>query len=1098
MYAELQVTTNYGFLRGASRPEELAFTAKGLGLAAIAVTDRNSLAGVVQAHAVAREVGLRFVLGCRLVFADGTPDLLCYPTSREAYGRLTKLLTVGQLRAQKGGCELHWEDLVQHGDGQLLIVVPPATLDAGFEAALRRTARDFPGRVWLAATRGYAAQDVKRIAALDALGRRCGAPIVATGDILYHAPERRPLQDVMTCIREKCSIQTAGLRLEANAERHLKTPVEMGRLFKAWPEAVARTLEIAERCRFSLDELKYEYPDEPVPPGMTAIEYLKQLAWAGADWRYPGGVPQKVKDLLNKELILIEELGYPNYFITVHDIVQWARQKNILCQGRGSAANSSVCFCLGVTAVDPCKPHHDVLFERFISKERDEPPDIDVDFEHERREEVMQYVYERYGRHRAAIVATVIHYRPRSAIRDVGKALGLTEDITAALADTVWGSWGDGVPDEHIRQAGLDPTNPEIRRAVDLATDLLGFPRHLSQHVGGFVLTKRRLDETVPIGNAAMKDRTFLEWDKDDIDILKLMKVDVLALGMLTAIAKAMVMLRQDHGRADLQDIADIPEDDPAVYDMLCKADSVGVFQVESRAQMSMLPRLKPREFYDLVIEVAIVRPGPIQGDMVHPYLRRRDKLEPVSFPAPSPEHGPADELEDILGKTMGVPLFQEQAMKLAMVAAKFTPDEANGLRRSMATFRNLGTIGEYGRKFTEGMVARGYDPEFAQRCFKQIEGFGSYGFPESHAVSFAKLVYISAWIKCHYPDVFCAALLNSQPMGFYQPAQLVRDAREHGVTVLAPDVMLSDWDSTLEPPPPRGEGAGGGGLPQEKVRCPNPRSRLSGERPPPPAPPLKGEGRAVRLGLHRIRGLKKEEALALIAARKAGAATLEDLARHARLSRRSLELLAEADAFRSLGMDRREGLWVVKALAPEGKASADAPLLAGLGLEEDPVDLPKMRLPAHVAEDYRTTGLSLKAHPCRFFRSLLTSLGAVPTEQLRAMRDGQRVTIGGLVLIRQRPGTAKGVVFATLEDETGVANAVVWQDVFNANRRTVMTSSFLVVTGKLQVASGVIHVVAERFIDLTPRLAQMRLADGTPPGRSAAAGRMQRSRDFH
>ena len=633
---------------------------------------------------------------------------------------------------------------------------------------------------------------------------------MATGDVLYHGPERRQLQDVLTCIREKCTIQQAGLRLEANAERHLKSPQEMARLFKPWPEAVARTLEIAERCRFSLGELKYEYPDEPVPPGKTAMQHLTDLAWAGADWRYPDGVPQKVVDLLNKELALIEELGYPNYFLTVHDIVQWAKDQGILCQGRGSAANSSVCFCLGVTAVDPCKKDHDVLFERFISKERDEPPDIDVDFEHERRELVMQYVYRRYGRHRAAICATVIHYRPRSAIRDVGKALGLTEDITAALANTVWGSWGDGVPDEHIRQAGLDPTNPEIRRAVDLATELLGFPRHLSQHVGGFILTKRRLDETVPIGNAAMKDRTFIEWDKDDIDTLGLMKVDVLALGMLTAIKRAMTMLAEDHGRTDIVDIADIPEDDPAVYDMLCKADSVGVFQVESRAQMSMLPRLKPREFYDLVIEVAIVRPGPIQGDMVHPYLRRRDGLEPVTFPKPAPEHGPADELEAILGKTKGVPLFQEQAMKLAMVAAKFTPEEANGLRRSMATFRNLGTVGDYGVKFVDGMVRRGYDPEFAQRCFKQIEGFGSYGFPESHAVSFAKLVYVSAWIKCHYPDVFCAALLNSQPMGFYQPAQLVRDAREHGVEVREPDVMLSDWDSKLEPPAPPSPSWGG------------------------------------------------------------------------------------------------------------------------------------------------------------------------------------------------------------------------------------------------------------------------------------------------
>ena len=1060
-YAELQVATNYGFLRGASDPEELVATAQALGLAAIAVCDRNSLAGVVRAHAEAKKRGIRFILGCRLDFEGGAPSVLCYPTNRDAYGRLTKLLTVGQRRAKKGDCQLLWEDLVAHGEGQLIVVLPPPDLDAEFETHLNRAARDFAGRAWLAASRPYAARDVKRIAALDVLARAAGAPMAATGDVLYHDPRRRPLQDVLTCIREGCTIQTAGLRLEANAERHLKSPEEMARLFKPWPEAVARTLEIAERCRFSLDELKYEYPDEPVPPGKTAMRHLTDLAWAGAKWRYGAIIPQKVVDLLHKELALIEELGYPNYFITVHDIVQWARSQGILCQGRGSAANSSVCYCLGVTAVDPCKPDHDVLFERFISRERDEPPDIDVDFEHERRELVMQYVYERYGRHRAAICATVIHYRPRSAIRDVGKALGLTEDITAALAGTVWGSWGDEMPDDHIRQAGLDPTNPEIRRAVGLATQLLGFPRHLSQHVGGFVLTKRRLDETVPIGNAAMKDRTFIEWDKDDIDTLGLMKVDVLALGMLTAIKRAMTMLVEDHGRP-IYDMADIPEEDAAVYDMLCKADSVGVFQVESRAQMSMLPRLKPRKFYDLVIEVAIVRPGPIQGDMVHPYLRRRDGLEPVDFPKPGLEHD-QNELDSILGKTLGVPLFQEQAMKLAMVAAKFTPEDANGLRRSMATFRNLGTVGEYGIKFVQGMVRRGYDPAFAERCFKQIEGFGSYGFPESHAVSFAKLVYVSAWIKCHYPDVFCAALLNSQPMGFYQPAQLVRDAREHGVEVRGPDVMLSDWDSKLEhSPPPRTEG-----------RLP------------------------VRLGLDQIRGLKKDDVAALVAARQAGAASLEDLARRARLSRRALELLAEADAFRSLGLDRREALWAVKALAPEARAS-EAPLLAGLGLEEAPVALPRMTLSAHVAEDYRTTGLSLKAHPCRFFRPLLASLGAVPSEALRSMADGARVTVGGLELIRQRPGTAKGVIFATLEDETGIANAVVWADVFAANRRTVMSSSFLVIRGRLQRASDVIHVVAERFIDLSPRLAQLKDPEATLQAARTPGPRLQRSRDFH
>ncbi|HWA63164.1 MAG TPA: error-prone DNA polymerase [Caulobacteraceae bacterium] len=1111
-YAELQTTTNFSFLRGGSHPWELVVAAKALGLAAIGIADRNTLAGVVRAWSKGREIGQRVLTGCRLDFADGFPSVLCYPSDREAYGRLTRLLTLGQRRSRKGECQLTYADLVEHGEGQLVIAAPPASLDGAFERDLARLAADFPGRTWLAGARPYGAADLKRLHRLDAIGRAAGAPLVATNDVLYHAPERRPLQDVVTCVREKCSIQTAGLRLEANAERHLKSPAEMARLFPSWPEAVARSAEIADRIGFDLSQLRYEYPDEPVPPGKTAMAHLTDLAWEGAAWRYPDGVPDKVKALLAKELALIEELNYPNYFLTVHDVVKWAREQGILCQGRGSAANSSVCFCLGVTAVDPCKPDHDVLFERFISKERDEPPDIDVDFEHERRELVMQYVYERYGRHRAAIVATVIHYRPRSAIRDAGKALGLTEDVTAALANTVWGSWGDGLPDEHIRQAGLDPQNPEIRRATTLAAELMGFPRHLSQHVGGFVLTQRRLDETVPIGNAAMPDRTFIEWDKDDIDELGLMKVDVLALGMLTAIKRAMEMLVRDHGVA-VHDMADIPEDDPAVYDMLSRADSVGVFQVESRAQMSMLPRLKPRRFYDLVIEVAIVRPGPIQGDMVHPYLRRRDGLEPVSFPAPAPEHGPPDELKAVLGKTLGVPLFQEQAMKLAMEAAKFTPEQANGLRRSMATFRNYGNVGDYGRMFVEGMVARGYDPEFAERCFHQIEGFGSYGFPESHAVSFAKLVYVSAWIKCHYPDVFLAAMLNSQPMGFYQPAQLVRDAREHRVKVLPPDILMSDWDSKLEPPSPswggtvapgstRGDRVGKGGEgPNASRRAPRPAPdspTLAASR---PVPPHKGEGGfAVRLGLRQITGLREDEALRLVRAREAGASSLQALAARAMLSRRSLELLAEADALRSLGMDRRQGLWAAKGLASETKAESEAPLLALMGPpKERAADLPAMPLPAHVAEDYRTHGLSLKAHPCRFFRPLLDRLGAVRAADLKRMKDGQRVVIGGLVLIRQRPGTAKGVVFVTLEDETGAANAVVWRDVFTKNRRQVMTSSFLVVHGRLQVASDVIHVVAERFTDLTERLHDLKREDGavlnlTPP----EPARMVRSRDFH
>jgi len=1101
-YAELQTTTNFSFLKGASHPGEMVTQAKVLGMAAIGIADRNSLAGVVRAWAKGREIGQKVFTGARLDFADGAPSVLCYPTDREAWGRLTRLLTLGQRRAGKGECHLTAQDLRAHGEGQLILIVPPARLDGAFGDDLKRLADDFQNRAWLVASRPYGARDLHRLHQLNSLAQGAGAPMIATNDVLYHGPERRPLQDILTCVAEKCAITQAGLRLEANAERHLKSPAEMARLFAEWPDAVARTTEVADRIAFDLGQLKYEYPDEPVPPGKSAIAHLTDLAWQGAAWRYPAGVPQKVRDYLDHELALIEELGYPNYFLTVHDIVKWARDQGILCQGRGSAANSAVCFCLGVTSVDPTRPKHDLLFARFISRERDEPPDIDVDFEHERRELVMQYVFERYGRERAAICATVIHYRPRSAIRDVGKALGLTEDVTAALAGTVWGSWGDGLPDDHIRQAGLDPTNPEIARATALATQILGFPRHLSQHVGGFVLTKRRLDETVPIGNAAMKDRTFIEWDKDDIDALGLMKVDVLALGMLSAIRKAMETL-------GIADMADVPEEDPAVYDMLCKADSVGVFQVESRAQMSMLPRLKPIEFYDLVIEVAIVRPGPIQGDMVHPYLRRREGSEPVVFPAPSPEHGPADEVEGVLGKTLGVPLFQEQAMRLAIEAAKFTPEEANGLRRSMATFRNLGDVGVYGAKFEQGMVARGYDPEFARRCFRQIEGFGSYGFPESHAVSFAKLVYISAWIKCHHPDVFCAAMLNSQPMGFYQPAQLVRDAREHGVEVRGVDVMLSGWDSGLETLPPSPPGEGQAAKPPGRGMSEEIRQALGIPDSPTPAfqadPPQEGrEGaqgrglRAVRLGLRQISGLKQVEAERLIAARGSGARTLGEIAARAALSRRSLELLAEADAMRSLGMDRRAALWAVKGLAPEARAENEAPLLALMGApSEAEASLPAMALPAHVAEDYRTTHLSLKAHPCAFFRTLLNDLGAVTAARLREMKDGRRVAVGGLVLIRQRPGTAKGVVFVTLEDETGSANAVVWADVFAANRRTVMASRFLVVHGRLQRAGEVIHVVAERFTDLSGRLVEMKREGALPPPRSPPL-RLARSRDFH
>ena len=1068
-YAELQTTTNFSFLRGASHPHELIYEAGVLGMEAIGVTDRNSLAGVVRAWSEMKRLSktplaVKALTGCRLDFADDTPSLLCYPTDREAYGRLTRLLTVGQLRSEKGECDLRWADFTDHSEGQLILVVPPAKLDEDFEIRLRQIAGDLSGDVWLAASRPYGARDLQRLSKLAVLAETSGAPMVATNDVLYHRPDRRNLQDVLTCIRETCTIHDAGLRLEANGERHLKSPVEMERLFKRFPGAVERSVDIAERIEFDLEQLKYEYPNEPVPPGKTAIQHLTDLTWEGAQWRFEKGMGEKERRTIQHELDLIENLGFANYFLTVHDIVRWAREQDILCQGRGSAANSCVCFCLGVTAVDPTKEDQDLLFSRFISKQRGEPPDIDVDFEHSRREEVMQYVYRRYGRDRAAIVATVIHYRPRMAIRQVGKALGLTEDVTAALADTIWGSWGEEVPDSYVTQAGLDPTNPEIRRAVRLATELLKFPRHLSQHVGGYVLTQRRLDETVPIGNAAMKDRTFIEWDKDDIDAIGLMKVDVLALGMLTALKKSFDMIPEDDpmvGRK-ITDIAHIPQEQAGVYDMLCKADSVGVFQVESRAQMSMLPRLKPKKFYDLVVEVAIVRPGPIQGDMVHPYLQRRNDRSLIDYPRPGPEH-PQDELEAILGKTFGVPLFQEQAMRIAIEAAKFTEDDADGLRRSMATFRHHGNVGDYETKFLEGMKGRGYDPEFVERCFKQIEGFGSYGFPESHAISFALLVYASAWVKWRWPDAFLASLLNSQPMGFYQPAQLVRDARQHGVEVRGPDVLASDWDCTLE------------------------------------ASPNHERFRAVRLGLRQIKGFSEEEAKRLVAARQEGVRSIDDFAVRAGLSRRSLELLAEADAFASLGLTRRQALWAVKGLADETGSLKTAPLLAAMGVVEHQVELPLMNLPQEVTEDYRTTSLSLKAHPVGFFRGSLNSLGAIPARELTRVRDRKLVTVGGLVLVRQRPGTAKGVTFLTLEDETGIANIVVWKDAFNANRRLVMTSSFLVVHGQVQSESDVVHVVARRFTDLSHRLSEMKEEDGPAPRiHNRVTGRLVRSRDFH
>jgi error-prone DNA polymerase len=1064
-FAELVAQTNFSFLRGASHAHEIVGQAAALHLAAIGIADRNTLAGVVRAWQAAKEYRIRLLVGARLVTTDGF-EAVCYPKERQAYGRLCRLLTQGNRCAPKGQCHFTFRDVIAASEGQIFLALPPSRMTPSFRERLAALSAAARGRAYLAAVYPYRGDERRRLGELAALGLEARAPIVATSDAIFHHPDRKPLADVLACIREKCTIFDAGYRLEANAERHLKSGAEMARLFASQPDAVARSLAIAASIDFFLDELRYEYPDEPVPPGKTAQEHLEELTWLHAAQQYPSVIPANVHALLAKELALIARLGYAHYFLTVYDIVRFARSRGILCQGRGSAANSAVCFCLGITGVDPTQI--DLLFERFISADRDEPPDIDVDFEHERREEVIQYLYERYSRERAAICSTVIHYRARMAIREVGKALGLKEDVTAALAGLVWGAGEDRYPDQYIRQAGLDPANPQIQRAVALARLLIGFPRHLSQHVGGFVLTRERLDATVPIHNGAMPDRTFLEWDKDDIDALGMLKVDVLALGMLTAIRKGFDLIARHWGRE--LTLANIPREDSAVYAMLARADSVGVFQVESRAQMSMLPRLKPRCFYDLVIEVAIVRPGPIQGDMVHPYLRRREGLEPIEFPSPA--------LHAVLAKTLGVPLFQEQAMRIAIVAAGFSADEADKLRRAMATFRHTGTIHTFRTKFITGMAANGYAHDFAERCFDQIEGFGEYGFPESHAASFAHLVYISSWIKHYYPDVFCAALLNSQPMGFYAPAQLVRDAREHGVEVRHPDINRSQWDCTLEPQEtPHGD---------RSARC------------------------AVRLGLRLVGGLKQEIINAILAARGAGYRSIASLWSRSGAPISVLERLADADTFRSLGIDRRAALWEVKGLdggALHTKArratSARMPLLATAPdlFQEPPVGLPATTPGEHVVADYAAIGLSLKAHPMAFYRDRLRRRGVITS---RAHRDqqlaGRLVSVAGLVLVRQRPGTAKGVIFLTLEDEEGSVNVIVWPKVFETYRRIVMTSQFLLVRGKIEREGLVIHVVAEDLVDLTHELGELSSGKAVPsPSQTAPKeGAWPKSRDFH
>jgi error-prone DNA polymerase len=1044
-YAELDVTSNFSFLRGASHPDELVYAAAELGYAAIGIADVNTLAGVVRAHQAAKQSGIKLCLGARLCFMD-SPDVLVWVENHAGYARLCRLLTEGKRRAEKGSCRFYLRDLLEHPSGMQAALagqrldpeLGPVDL-RNLQAAAGPLKEAFESRLSLAFARLHSPVDRSTFGDLECISRAFGIPLLATNQVHYHAEHRKALQDVLTCIRHGCTIQEAGFRLFPSGERFIKPPEEMHRLFEDLPAAIARTVEVAGQCAFSLDELRYEYPDEIVPEGRTPSTYLAELAWAGAAERYPQEVPEKIRLQIEHELQLIAQLKIEPYFLTVHDLVRFARSRGILCQGRGSAANSAVCYCIGVTAVDPNRI--DVLFERFVSAARNEPPDIDVDFEHERREEVLQYLYEKYGRERAGMTAEIISYRGRSAVRDVGKALGLGLDAVDQIAKRLdW--WHSGkLAGPQLKQAGLDPEDYTIRLLVGLTGELLGFPRHLSQHVGGMVMTRGPLCELVPIENASMEDRTVIEWDKDDIDALGILKVDVLALGMLTAIAKAIKQINEFSLWPKFLELHTIPPEDPGVYDMICDADTVGVFQIESRAQMSMLPRLKPREFYDLVIEVAIVRPGPIQGDMVHPYLRRREGLEAVEFPKP--------ELKAVLGKTLGVPLFQEQAMKVVMVAAGFSAGGADQLRRAMAAWRYNGTIEKFHKKVVEGMIGKGYLPDFAERCFNQIKGFGEYGFPESHAASFALLVYASSWIKRYYPAVFCCALLNSQPMGFYAPAQLVRDAKEHGVMVRPVDVNHSDWNCTLEDVPAGETSAIAGGGDKSTWGIGGP---------------------AVRLGFRVIKGMREIHAEKIVEARKAsgGFRSIEHFHQVARLPKSAIERLALADAFCSLPRSRRAALWHTMALS-----DADMPLFERAVSEstESATALPAMPLRDEVMMDYATAGLSLKQHPVALVREELRKLKIITTKEM-SERDKGWVKVAGIVLIRQRPGTASGIVFITLEDETGVANLIVRPDIFDKYLSAARGAYLLEADGFIERQGKVIHVMTKRLQDLSYLLA--------------------------
>lgn len=1081
-YTELVSTSNFSFLRSGSHPEELVSAAMHLGLRGLGLCDRNSFAGVVRGYVTARDLkqafpDFHYLVGVRLCFEDGAPDIVAYPTNRNAYGRLCKLLTVANKRGEKGKPKLHFADLFgvldpdlsegppeDYTSGQLFILMPDETDWGQTEKHLRALADHVPGNVWLAAAPRFAGSDRARLNRIADMAHRCGVKLIATNDVLYHEPDRRMLQDVVCCIREHVTLETAGRMLEANAERHLKTPAEMARLFAEHPDALTQTQLFQARIGFSLDQLKYNYPEETIGEDETAQETLERLTWQGAERRFPGGLPEKLKKSIWAELCLIAYKRYAAYFLTVRDIVHFARyERKILCQGRGSAANSAVCYCLEITEVNPDKA--DLVFGRFISTERDEPPDIDVDFEHERREEVMQYVYQKYGGKRTGLTANVISYRSKSALRETAKVFGVSDDTVNALNQLHWG-WGSQIDAGEVTAIGMNPDDPVLAQMFEVVRVLRGFPRHLSQHVGGFVITRDSLESLVPISKSAMDSRTIIEWNKDDIDALGILKVDILALGMLSCLRRAFEMMHSQYGQSLTIDMLQNEEGDKAktgpVYAMTHRADTIGVFQIESRAQMSMLPRLKPVCLYDLVIEVAIVRPGPIQGGMVHPYLKRRQGIELIEETHP--------DLDAVLHRTHGIPLFQEQAMQIAIVGAGFTPGEADKLRRAMATFKRTGTINTFEARFLDGMARNGHDPEFAKRCFRQIEGFADYGFPESHAASFALLVYSSCWLKCHYPDVFLAALLNSQPMGFYAPAQLVRDAQEHGVEVLPVDINASGNDTLLE----------------ETTR--NPRDHIwacHAEM----ADQIR-TNKAVRLGLHMVLGFKKEHAELLLARRPAGGyGSVRDLWLRSGLPVSALEKLAEADAFQSLGLSRRDALWAVRGLV--GTHGADTlPLFAASGLPEDQPEpdagLPAMPESEAVVHDYKAITLSLKKHPVHFLRADFDRRGYARAENLGGIAAGTRIIVAGLVLVRQRPGTATGVVFSTLEDETGIANIVIWPKVFEKFRRVILGSRLMAVKGKLQKEGLVIHVIAEDFYDFTPQLLQ--LADGHDIGDHALA----------